>query len=153
MFEINKPVKEAPLLGAVVGGMIGGGGTLAGMMSVAGMVGMGLGAVGGSLLGNMMSPKMPDMNISQASPQNVPSTPPAAVAPAVPDTPTATPTPAPVDTSGPTPAPFNPGEASTPTASEIATGELARKRKGRVSTILTSREATVGEEETEKLGG
>jgi hypothetical protein len=140
MFEINKPVKEAPLLGAVIGGLVGGGGTLAGIMSVGGMVGAGLGMVAGNMLGDAMGPKMPDMSIAQNTPTDVPSTPPAAVAPAVPGTA--------VETPG-----FTGGEGSPQTTDDVSTGELNRKRRGRVSTILTNREATVGEEEVERLGG
>ena len=156
MFEVNKPVKEAPLLGAVVGGMIGGGGTLAGMLSVGGMIGMGLGAVGGSMLGDMLSPKMPKMDLGSAqqqAQQEVPATPPAAVMPEAPATPVSTPVAPPVDTTGPIAEPFNPGEGSPQTTAEVSQGEVNRKRKGRMSTILTSREATVGEEEVERLGG
>ena len=174
MFEVNKPVKEAPLLGAVVGGLMGGGalggaGILGGGM-LGGLVGAGLGAAGGMVLESLLKPpKMPNQSIevNAPAPQDVPSTPPAAVAPTVPATPAAPPATGgglgaptnqvggdtPVDLNTPVPETFTPGEASTATPEEVSQGELKRKRRGRVSTILTNREATVGEEEVERLGG
>ena len=175
MFNIEKPKYEAPLLGAVVGGLIGGGGTLAGILTTGGLIGSAIGAVGGSLLGKALSPKMPDFNQTISAPQEqaVPQTPPAPAVPATPATPSATPVtggglgagqgpggaPTPVDTSGPAPQPFTPGEAAPPTTEEIAQGELKKKRKGRVSTILTSPKNRASEfdieeeEEVERLGG
>jgi hypothetical protein len=153
MFEVNKPFKEGPLLGAVVGGMMGYGGIIgtgAGLLgggALGAIAGAALGGVSGKLMGDMMKgPEMPNQNIADQTPTNVPSTPAAPVAPAVPDTPGADP--GAVPTEG-----FTPGEASPQTGAEVSQGELNRKRRGRVSTILTNREATVGEEEVERLGG
>ena len=174
-----KPVYEAPLFGAVIGGLIGGGGTLAGILTTGGLIGTALGAVGGTLLGDMLSPKMPSFDISapkaptqQQVQQATPPAPPAPAIPATPATPAATPVtggglgaptgpggaPTPVDTSGPAPTPFIPGEAAPPTPQDVAAGELTRKRKGRVSTILTTSKSRMGqdtddEEEIERLGG
>lgn len=134
-------VQEGPLAavaGGLIGGLIGGGGTLAGMLTMGGMIGMGLGAVGGTLLGNAMSPQMPSFNMQQAQPsqQEVPRTPAAPASPVTPGAPGTT------------------GEASPSTTADVAKGTMPKKRKGRVSTILTSPgDRDEGGEEVELLGG
>lgn len=173
-----KPVLEAPLLpavGAVLGGYLGGGvatAGLAGFLTTGGLIGAGLGAVGGTLLGNALTPKMPSLEISQPAPQAVPATPAAPAIPAAPSTPTASPATGgglgaptsstggntPVDTGGPIDVPFTPGEAATPTTEDIVQGELSKKRRGRVATILTTPRTRLDtgetdEDEVERLGG
>lgn len=140
---------EAPLIGAAIGGLIGGGGTLAGFATLGGMAGMALGAVGGSLIGKGM--KTPKVESARDQTQNAaaetPQLPPATEMPPAPNTPTATPNP-------------TTGEASTPTADELATGQINidKKRKGRLSTILTTpksrlEDETLEGEGMERLGG
>ena len=173
-----KPIYEAPVLGAIVGGLIGGGGTLAGILTTGGLIGAGVGALAGSYLGKSLKPaKVQSIQQTQAAAtpteQEIPQAPPAPAIPAVPATPVATPivggglgagegpggSPIPVDTSGPMPEPFTPGEAAPPTTEEIVKGELQKKRKGRVSTILTRPQDRTNEfdeedeEEFERLGG
>lgn len=175
-FQQRQDRMEAPVLGAVAGALIGGGGTLAGMLSVGGLIGAGIGAIGGSLLGGMMEqPRMPSLSVAptQQAPQT-PATPATPAAPAAPQTPAATPTPAvtpPVNqpaqpVAEPTPTPEDvavPGgqqaEGPAPlTAEEIAQGQAATKRRrGRMSTILTKPSQRGipedGEQEVERLGG
>lgn len=142
MFGPKMHVMEAPLLGAAIGGLIGGGGTLAGFATLGGMAGMALGAVGGSLLGkSMKTPKMPQ-DQSAAAAAETPALPPATEMPAAPATPTATPTPQAV------------GEVSTPTAEELAAGQIntEKKRKGRLSTILTTPKSRLIDSGTETEG-
>lgn len=163
MFVIEKPKLEAPLLGAAMGGMMAAG---AGW-STAAVVGASIaGGVGMHLLSKSMAPAKMSGG-GGGSPPAVPQTAPPTSMPATPATPAASPVTGgglgaptnrqggdtPVDTSGPVPETFKPGEGSAPTSQEIARGELERKRKGRVATILTRRNQTVGEEENEKLGG
>ena len=164
-FHFTDHKVEAPLFGAVIGALIGGGGTLAGMLTVGGMVGAGIGAIGGSLLQKSMTPDldMPSQAIVQATAPQTPQTP---TAPAVPQTPGATPT-SPVGSNAPGTPTANPtptaGTITTPqdgsspaTNEDIAKGEVdVRKRRGRLSTILTSREGReeTGGEEVERLGG
>lgn len=151
MFGPKMHVMEAPLLGAAIGGMIGGGGaTLASWGTMSAMTGMALGAVGGTLLGKAMkAPKVQAaQDQTQAAAAETPALPPATEMPAVPATPTATPVTQAV------------GEVSTPTAEELAAGQInvEKKRKGRLSTILTTPKSRLidGETETEgmeRLGG
>ena len=173
---------EGPLAmlgGGVIGGLLGGGGTLAGFLTTGGLIGSALGAVAGNILGKSLMPDM-DFGSQLQQPQQppasaVPQTPPAPAIPAAPATPGAVaapggglgaPTatgpggaasPVPVDISGPTPVPFNPGEAAPLTPADVSKGELNKKRKGRVSTILTTPTSRTGatkeEEEIEMLGG
>ena len=136
-------MKEAPLLGALAGAFIGGGSTLAGMLSVGGLVGGAIGAVGGTLLQGAMTPKMPSLDLGP-TPQ-APQTPAAAQIPGTPSTPAASPTESTV------------GEATGATPADIAAGEAPKRRKGRVATILTTPRTRLatdeGEEEVERLGG
>lgn len=149
MFGPKMHVTEAPLIGMAIGGLVGGGGTLAGFATMGGMIGMGLGAIGGTLLGkSMKAPKMPSQqNQEQAAAKETPKLPPATPMPAAPMTPVATPIPA-------------VGDTSPPTAEEIASGQIQveKKRKGRLSTILSTPksrlEGVSGEEGVmERLGG
>lgn len=145
-------VTEAPLIGAAIGGLIGGGGTLAGFATLGGMAGMALGAVGGSLLGkSMKAPKVETQSQQSQQQQAIaetPALPPATEMPAAPATPVATPIPQAV------------GEVSTPTAEELAAGQIntEKKRKGRLSTILSTPKSrleggTYEGETMERLGG
>jgi predicted lipid-binding transport protein (Tim44 family) len=138
--------------GAMGAGWIGGAGILGGGL-IGGLAGAALGAVGGTLLGKLMEPpKMP-----QASSQNdqqqqayaeTPALPPATTMPAMPASPVATPIPEGITDSSP------------PTAEEVAAGQLQteKKRKGRLSTILTTPKSRLEDVTTdgtvmEKLGG
>lgn len=160
-YGVNDYMHEGPVAaigGALLGGLIGGGGTMAGLLSVGGMVGSLIGGIGGSMLGNMMSPKLDLGSQPQQPPASaIPATPSAPAIPAAPATPGSTPTGPPVDST--TGAPFNPGEAGIATATDISKGELARKRRGRVSTILTTPQSRAGvaegsgDGEIELLGG
>ena len=150
MFGPKMHVTEAPLIGAAIGGLIGGGGTLAGFATLGGMAGMALGAVGGSLLGkSMKTPKIAsEQSQEKAAMAETPALPPATEMPAAPATPVATPIPQAI------------GEVSTPTAEELAAGQIntEKKRKGRLSTILSTPKSrleggTTETEGMERLGG
>lgn len=130
---------EAPALGMIAGALIGGGGTLAGMLSVGGLMGGLIGAVGGSLLGGSMG----GMDAPRVQAPATPQTP---ATPSVPGMP------------GSTPGSSGGGDTAPLTAEEIAQGQTTGKpRRGRVSTILTppgSRGIPEGEtQEIERLGG
>ena len=172
-YGVNDYMHEGPLAavaGGVLGGLLGGGGTLAGFLTTGGLIGSALGAVGGTLLGNALTPKFDTGMIQQ--PQQppasaVPPTPAAPAMPAAPSTPGAgvvtgpAGQPAiPVDTSGPgAPVPFNPGEGAPLTTEGVAKGEMTKKRRGRVATILTTPASRAGvasesdEDAIEMLGG
>lgn len=142
MFGPKMYVHEAPIaVGALAGGLIGSSGAVAGLTVLGGMA---LGALGGSLLSSLKSPKMPQAQNQQSNAAaQTPALPPATAMPAVPNTPTATPE-------------INAGDASTPTTNEIAQGELNNKRRGRLSTILTSPQSRLqdGQDQSfERLGG
>lgn len=156
MFGPKMHVCEAPLIGMAIGGLIGGGGTLAGFATVAGMAGMALGALGGTLLGKGLSgPKVQQpQNQQQAAAAATPALPPAPTIPAIPSSP--------VDTPNPVASPINttPGEQAPLTPQEIAAGQMTndKPRRGRVSTILTNPQSllgtdSVGDAGNEKLGG
>ena len=161
-------VHEAPLFGAAIGGLIGGGGTLAGLATVGGLSGMALGAIGSTLLMKKLMPKTPKVqsakNQEAAAKAETPALPPATPMPAAPMTPTASPEiPGilkPDEAIAPdipvAERPQEPAEASPPTTEEIARGQLEKKRKGRLSTILTSPKSRLEEGEAEgfeRLGG
>lgn len=150
MFGPKMYVTEAPLAGALVGGLMAGGGTIAGMGTLAGIAGMALGAVGGTLLQkSMKAPKVASAQSQEkAAMAETPALPPATEMPAAPATPVATPIPQAI------------GEVSTPTAEELAAGQIntEKKRKGRLSTILSTPKSRLegGTNETEgmeRLGG
>ena len=165
-YGVNDHMHEGPIAaigGALLGGLIGGGGTMAGLLTAGGLMGAAIGGIGGTLLGGMMTPKM-DFGSTvqpQAAPESaIPATPAATAIPESPATPGAAVTETPVDTTGAAGAtPFNVGEAAPLTASDAAKGEIPKKRKGRMSTILTtpsSRKGVGGDiegEEMELLGG
>lgn len=127
----NKPRLEGPvipLVGAVIGGMAMGGGTIATMSAV----GMALGSAVGGLIGGMTTDK-PSYPTMQA-----PGTPAPPTVPAVPALKDATAT---------------GGEGSPSTTTDIAKGETeAAKRRGRLSTILTARNQPAGGDAIETLG-
>ena len=147
MFGPKMHVMEAPLAGAAIGGLIGGGGTVAGLATIGGLSGMAIGALLTKPLMNMMTPKMPKTqsasNQQAAAEKETPALPAATGMPAIPSTPTATPE-------------ITAGDASAPTTEELARGELERKRRGRLSTILTSPKSRLDQgvdEGFERLGG
>lgn len=149
MFGIKTHVYEAPLaIGAVAGGLLASSGAIAGLSVLGGIT---MGAMAGGFLGGSFSPKTPKVQSAQdqqsAAAAQTPALPPASQMPATPMTPTATPDP----NSSEIPA----GDASTPTADEIARGELDRKRRGRLSTILTTPQSRLDADSSgnEKLGG
>lgn len=163
MFNVNKPKHEAPLaIGAAIGGLMGAAG-IGGLTLVSGLA---LGALGGTLLGafNQKAPKMAsaDQSQQQAAAQT-PALPPATPMPAAPMTPVASPVQPGIDTTAPIPQdipvaerPQEAAEASPPTTEEVARGQLEKKRKGRVSTILTTPQSRLEDGETEgfeRLGG
>lgn len=135
------PRLEGPLAavaGGLVGGLIGGGGTLAGLATTGGLIGSAIGSV---VVGSLLQPKTPSYPTAAAP--VVPATP---AVPEIPGTPAAS-------AAAATPA-ISP-ETATPTAEEIAKGELERKRRGRLSTILTARNPAntpAGGSENETLG-
>lgn len=154
MFGPKMHVMEAPLIGMAIGGLIGGGGTLAGFATVAGMAGMALGALGGTLLGKGLSQKSPQpQQQQQQAAAETPALPPAPTIPAIPQTPVSTPD---VKASS-----ITPGEAAPMTPEEIAAGQMtnAKPRRGRLSTILTTPQSllgagnSLGDTGFEKLGG
>lgn len=173
MFNVNKPKHEAPLaIGAAIGGLMGAAG-IGGLTIVSGLA---LGALGGTLLGafKQKQPKLDSGNQQQQATQTkqqaiaeTPALPPATPMPATPMTPVASPVQPGIPKPGPdTPVPPDipvverpqeAAEASPPTTEEVATGQLEKKRKGRVSTILTTPKSRLedGEEEEgfERLGG
>lgn len=161
MFGPKMHVCEAPLaIGALAGGLLGSAG-VAGLTLVSGAM---LGAAAGGLLGGMFSNKGPKIQKAQDQSSNAaaqtPALPPATTMPATPATPAATPVvnPQPDGSQdiGATNRPIDPAEASTPTTQEVARGELEKKRKGRLSTILTSPQSRLQEGEDagfERLGG
>ena len=167
---VNSHVQEAPLalMGGLVGGLVGGGGTLAGFATLAGLSGTVLGAVGGTLLAKAFMPKAPKsgsvQNQQQAAAKETPALPPATPMPAAPMTPVAAPEAPgilkPDEAIAPdipqAERPQEPAEASPPTTEEVARGQLEKKRKGRLSTILTSPQSRLedGEDQAfERLGG
>lgn len=168
MFNVNKPKHEAPLaIGAAIGGLMGAAG-VGGLTLISGLA---LGAMGGALLGglNQKAPKIQQASQGQTQQQAIaqtPALPPATPMPAAPMTPVASPVQPGVPAPGPdTPIPQDipvverpqeAAEASPPTTEEVARGQLEKKRKGRVSTILTTPQSRLedGEEEGfERLGG
>lgn len=127
----DKRMAEGPVAaigGALLGGLIGGGGTLAGILTTGGLIGASLGLMGGSLLGGGLGQQMPSYSAT-----------PAPKAPATPGAP------------GLPGAGAGDGGISTPTAEEVARGEMERKRRGRVATILS--EQRKADDDTELLGG
>jgi predicted lipid-binding transport protein (Tim44 family) len=145
MFGPKMHVMEAPLAGAAIGGLIGGGGTIAGLATIGGLSGMAIGALLTKPLLSAFSPKMPKAAQSQQqqAAAETPELPPATKMPAMPNTPIATPE-------------ITAGDASAPTTEELARGELERKRRGRLSTILTSPRSRLDQgvdEGFERLGG
>lgn len=164
MFNVNKPVHEAPLaIGAAIGGLMG----AAGVGGLTVLSGLALGAVGGTLLG-ALSPKAPKVQSASSNQQQAvaqtPALPPATQMPATPATPVSTPQqpgiPQPGDNISPDiPAvdkPQDAAEASPPTTEEVARGQLEKKRKGRLSTILSTPKSRLEDEEDsgfERLGG
>lgn len=162
---VNSHVHEAPLaIGALVGGLAGSAG-VAGLTLMSGAM---LGAAAGGLLGGMFKQKSPKVqsqsNQQQQAAAQTPALPPATPMPAAPMTPVAAPQAPgilkPDEAIAPdipqAERPQEPAEASPPTNEEVARGQLEKKRKGRLSTILTSPRSRLadGEEEgNEKLGG
>lgn len=132
MIKPNFHRKEGPVAavgGSLLGGLIGGGGTLAGLATAGGLIGSAVGGlIGGSLFGQ---PDIPSYPTAQAPAQ-----------------PGATPLPGQV----PTDQSQQSGNTSPATTTDIAKGQMdSMKRRGRLSTILTRQ--TAGGEETERLGG
>lgn len=160
-FGVKEDVVEAPLaLGALAGGLAG----YAGIGGLTLLSGAMLGASAGALLGGMFNQKTPKIqsssNQQQQAAAQTPALPPATAMPAAPSTPVATPTDVNTGTTQDIPQidrPQEPGEASPPTTDEVAKGELEKKRKGRLSTILTTPRSRLDAGETEvgfeKLGG
>lgn len=144
MIRPNRYRYEGPvagIAGSLIGGMIGGGGTLAGMATVGGLVGSAIGGlVGSTILGGSQQP-----SINIASP-NVPA--------AVPPTP-GLPTQPNVNATLPSPVTNTPsGTGSALTPAEIAAGQSAdAARRGRLATILTQNPLAAGAGAgNEKLG-
>lgn len=144
-FGIKEDVAEAPL---AIGALIGAGAGAAGIGGMTLLSGAMLGASAGALLGGMFNQKTPKIqsasNQQSAANAQTPALPPATTMPETPLSPVATPAP-------------DAGDGSPPTTDEIAKGELERKRKGRLSTILTTPRSRLDAGETdvgfEKLGG
>lgn len=148
-------------IGALAGGLLGSAG-VAGLTIASGAL---LGASMGGLLGGMFGSKTPKVqsasNQQSAADAATPALPPATTMPATPMTPTATPNAGQLpDTSQDIPTidrPQDAGEASPPTTQEVSRGELEKKRRGRLSTILTTPKSRLDAGETdvgfEKLGG
>lgn len=173
MFGPKMHVYEAPLaLGALMGGVwgsgIAGGAGILGGGLLGAAAGAALGGVTATLLGKALKPpKMPKSQQSQeqAAARETPALPPATQMPATPMTPVAAPSPAgipaPSEAISPdipkTDRPVTPADASPPTEQEIAKGQLEKKRKGRLSTILTTPRSRLEEGEEaegfERLGG
>jgi predicted lipid-binding transport protein (Tim44 family) len=164
-FGVKQDVHEAPLaIGALVGGLAGSAG-VAGLTLMSGAL---LGAAAGGLLGGMFKQKTPKVqsssNQQQQAAAQTPALPPATPMPAAPMTPVAAPEAPgilkPDEAIAPdipqAERPQEPAEASPPTNEEVARGQLEKKRKGRLSTILTTPASRLldGESEgNEKLGG
>lgn len=162
---VNTHIHEAPLaIGALAGGLLGS----AGVAGLSLWGGVALGALAGGVLGGMFDQKAPKIQSAQnqqaAAAAATPALPPAAAIPAAPMGPTAAAQAPgilqPDDAIAPdipvSERPQEPGEASPPTTEEVATGQLEKKRKGRLSTILTSPKSRLEEgadEEFERLGG
>lgn len=160
MFGPKMHVCEAPL---AIGALIGGGLGAAGIGGLTLLSGVALGSLAGGVIGGLFkgqsSLKAPQDQQQQAAAQT-PALPPATQMPAVPMSPTSTPTilntgaiPQDISTAN---RPQDAAEASPPTADEIARGELDRKRKGRLSTILTTPQSRLDADSSvgnEKLGG
>jgi len=122
----------AAVAGSLIGGLIGGGGTMAGLASVGGIVGS---MVGSTIVGSLMKPK------SQSYPSvGAPATPaPAAMPGSQAPNPNA-------------PNGVTPGDTAAATNADIAKGQMdSIKRRGRMSTILSGRQVA-GDEEIERLG-
>lgn len=128
MLRFDKPKLEGPALaivGSAIGGWLG--------------AGTAVGAVGGSIIGGLAGSAL------AGSMTKTPSIPTMA-APQIPGAPTQPQTPA---LSEPQP---SAGAGSAATEASIAKGELeSMKRRGRLSTILSSRRT--GDEDIERLGG
>jgi hypothetical protein len=139
-YGVNDYFLEAPAIGAVMGGLMAGGGTLAGMMSISGLMGAALGAVGTTMLTKSMAPDSGgSFGGGGGGGAQAPAMPGSTALPPIPDM----------------NAPGDPSAPSTP--EDIAKGEANnRKRRGRLSTILTGpqdRGDQSGGEEIELLGG
>lgn len=159
----NKQHFEGPVAaigGALLGGLIGGGGTMAGLLTAGGMMGMALGGVAGTLLGSSL--EMPDFDV--ASPQSptqqevaeaTPAEEAAVTAPATTEEQASGVGEVATDTTSTSSAEeFTVGESAAPTEENVAKGELTKKRRGRISTILSSgANASEFEDEEELLGG
>lgn len=168
MFGPKMHVHEAPLalMGMAVGGLtgagiIGGAGILGGGL-IGGLAGAALGGVGATLLGQLMKgPKMPKVqDQSSNAAAQTPALPPATAMPATPMTPASTPglgtAPDGSQDVNSSLRPQDAAEASPATNDEIARGQLEKKRRGRLSTILTSPQSRLedGQDEGfERLGG
>lgn len=124
-------IKQGPVasvVGSVLGGLIGGGGTLAGIATTGGLIGSAIGSVVGmSLLGGGNKQQNPGTVAAPPQPGSV----------AMPETPTAQP---------------GTGTSSPLTPEEIARGEAERQRRGRLSTILSQNNNPLTGEPTETLG-
>jgi hypothetical protein len=131
----NKPRLEGPLAavgGSLIGGLIGGGGTIAGLATVGGIVGSAIGGIAASSLFKEKTPSFPTVQApGTPAPPQIPTVPALAE-------PGATPT----------------GEGASLTPAEIAAGNAQKARRGRLSTILSQQrqETAVGETTNETLG-
>lgn len=160
-FGVKEDVAEAPL---AIGALLGAGAGAAGIGGLTVLSGAMLGASAGALLGGMFNQKTPKIQSASSQQQQAnaqtPALPPATSMPATPSTPAGTPTDVNTGTTQDIPQidrPQEPGEASPPTTDEVARGELEKRRKGRLSTILTTPRSRLDAGETEvgfeKLGG
>lgn len=154
-FGIKQNVHEAPLaIGALAGGLLGS----AGVAGLTIMSGIALGSLAGGVLGGMFNQKAPKVqsaqNQQQAAAAETPALPAATQMPATPMTPTATPV---ALNGGDLSKPQDAAEASPATTEEVAKGELEKKRRGRLSTILTTPQSRLNPGDTtdqvERLGG
>lgn len=150
-------------IGALAGGLLGASGAISGLTILGGAA---LGATIGGLFSSSKGSKVKaPRDQQQNAAAQTPALPPATPMPAAPMTPTAAPEAPgilkPNEAIAPdipkTERPQEPAEASPPTTEEIARGQLEKKRKGRLSTILTtpqSRLESDGEvQQFERLGG
>lgn len=179
-FGQKMPLLEGPvlpLIGGLIGGLVGGGGTLAGILTAEGLMGAGVGLASAMVVGKLFDTKTPKVSglqeVTSTAQQQTPAAPATPEAPVVPVPPAATPvTPEPVTTptqpvAQPTPTPetvATPNAATQDTgaapltAAEIAQGMAeTRKRRGRISTILTKPSdrgiPDSGDDTVERLGG
>lgn len=150
-------------IGALAGGLLGASGAVSGLTILGGA------ALGATIGGLFSSQKGSKIKAPQDQQQNAaaqtPALPPATTMPATPMTPAASAQAPgilnPNENISPdipvSERPQEPGEASAPTADEIARGQLEKKRKGRLSTILTTPQSRLendGEvQQFERLGG